>query len=487
MADTCFSEAYGALRVQGPCVREEGAAAAAVPEKVLQCVWYDHLFPERGLVLDDGRSLRVVSPGWWNHGEGPDFKGAQLEIAGRLVNGDVEIHHTHGGWKAHGHHLDERYEGLILHVTLSVEQPAAPIRTVSGKAVPTLLLGRYLAEDLGALADAVESQAYPYEVAGAHGACSGLIPKQGTAALEHFLALAGDWRMLNKARALRERMDQASPGQAIYEAFLSACGYSHFKQHFQLIARHLPYDRVRQLALQDPLLAEAALLQIAGLLPDPLPQGTTAAPHYARIRALRRDHLPGLRALPLTWRRVGVRPNNNPERRLAGAARFLSRTAQEGLAESLEAVWREDLKPVARRRRFESLFPHALGFWANHCTWTGKRLTRATAPLGTARIRSIIGNVFIPAALASARAQRNRRREECIHTFYVALPKESDNQITKIMLPRVLAGHAALKVNFRMQQGLLQMYQDWCEPNPSCQNCALYGHLAARGGAHSSG
>jgi hypothetical protein len=128
------------------------------------------------------------------------------------------------------------------------------------------------------------------------------------------------------------------------------------------------------------------------------------------------------------------------------------------------------------------MFPRPLGFWAAHCTWTGKKLGKATAPIGAARIRSIIGNVFVPAALAMARAQRNRRREELIHAFYLALPKESDNQVVKIMLPRVLAGHAMLKLNFRMQQGLLQMHQDWCEPNPSCHNCALYGHLAADGG-----
>ena len=100
------------------------------------------------------------------------------------------------------------------------------------------------------------------------------------------------------------------------------------------------------------MLLEAAFLQMAGLFPKELPEGTTAVPHFARLRALRRDRLEGLRSLPLEWNRAGVRPNNNPERRLAGAARLLARTAKRGLFDTLDDIWKEDLKPIERRRRF---------------------------------------------------------------------------------------------------------------------------------------
>mgnify|MGYP003520372778 CR=1 FL=1 len=76
---------------------------------------------------------------------------------------------------------------------------------------------------------------------------------------------------MNKMRAIRERMDWAGADQAVYEAVLYACGFSKFKQHFRAVARHLPYDRARQLSQQDPMLLECAFLQIAGLLPDALP------------------------------------------------------------------------------------------------------------------------------------------------------------------------------------------------------------------------
>ncbi|MCH8074738.1 MAG: DUF2851 family protein, partial [SAR324 cluster bacterium] len=138
-----------------------------------------------------------------------------------------------------------------------------------------------------------------------------------------------------------------------------------------------------------------------------------------------------IRKMPLEWKRVGVRPNNNPERRLAGAARFVARTASVGVSESLEAIWREECPPLTRRRKFEALFPGAQGFWATHCTWTGKRMQRPSAPLGPGRIRSIIGNIFVPAGLALARQRRDRLLEECVLDFFASLPQEAENKIQK--------------------------------------------------------
>jgi len=477
-AQNAFSEAYVRFRDLQPCARE---TADRVPEHVVQCVWYDQLFPNESLRTAEGHRIDVLSPGWWNHQEGPDFRGAQIAFNGKLYSGDVEIHLNHSGWNAHGHHLDARYDDVILHVVLEPNPAPGLILTSAGRHIPTLFLGEYLREGIHALADVVIRDDYPHATASTHGSCADQVARHGVGGLSAFLHLAGEWRMLNKARALRQRMDQAGREQAVYEALLYACGFSHFKHHFRTIARHLPYDRARQLSLQEPLLLEAALFQIGGLLPKALPPGTTAVPHFARLRALRRDRLAGLRSLPLTWHRIGVRPNNNPERRLAGAARLIARTARAGLLDSLDGIWRKDRSPLQCRREFEALFPNPLGFWAAHCTWTGKKLTRPAALLGPGRVRSIIGNVFVPAGLALARADRDRLKEEKVFDFFLSLPKEPDNQIVKVMLPRVVGASPGLKLDFRTQQGLLQMHQDWCEPNPSCHNCALLRHLDFRG------
>ena len=286
--------------------------------------------------------------------------------------------------------------------------------------------------------------------------------------------------MLAKARRLRDRMDQAGDEQAVYEAAFEACGYSRYKRQFGTLARHLPYDRARQLTRRDPRLLEAALLHIGGLLPEPS-EGAVAPSYLEALQELRAAELSGLRSAGLPWDRGGVRPINYPERRIAGFALFISRTAQAGLAASLDAAWDAE-RPRATRSAFEAMFPPALGFWATRCTWTGKTLPMAVAPIGAGRVRSIIGNVFIPFALADARRRRDRTREERVFGLYARLPKEPDNRIVKAMIPRFFGAAKPPRLGFRAQQGLLQLYTDWCELNPSCENCRIP-TLLAQGGA----
>lgn len=465
-----FSEHYATLRTYRIVARED---EAAIREEVVQAIWYDQLFKQDGLITDDGRSIAVISPGWWNRNEGPDFQGAEIELRGKRVQGDIEIHLEHAGWYQHGHHEDPRYDNVKLHVVLSDAPPAKIPATSTGRTIPTLSIQPYLTEDIHAIADRIEPADEPYDRVAARGTCAALVEMYGSGRLEKLLAIAGEWRMLDKARAIRQRVEYSGPSQALYESFLSACGYSQFKHQFRAIAHAMHYERAQQIARQDPFILEAAFLQMAGLLPAEL-ENTSAVPHFARLRSARRDHLGDLRSLPLQWKRNGVRPVNYPERRLAGAAQFIARHCQRAsLHHAIDAIWREEMKPLERRRAFEALFPGAMGFWGTRCSWTGKKLSKAVAPIGPSRVRSIIGNVFIPYALAQARQTRNRGLEKRAFEFFEKLPKESDNHLLKIMVPRIFGDAPPPKLTFRTQQGLLQMYHDWCSGNPSCENCRV--------------
>jgi len=470
-----FNDAYGALLAgpaSGPGYVQEAAAPAPLTEHHLQVAWYEQSFSASTFRTEEGHTLEVVSPGWWNQQAGPDFRGAQLVFNGALFSGDVEIHLSVDGWQAHGHHRDARYDGVILHVVLDAPRQARTVETVSGRQIPLLVLRPYL--DARWPADVLDDE----DTGLAHGACSALLARQGEQPLLKALALASEWRMLARARTLADRMARAGGNQAVYEATMYAAGYSAFKYHFQEIARQLPYDRAVQLAQHDPLLLEATLLQIGGLLPDTLGPDTGVVPHHERLLVLRREHVPGLRALPLEWKRVALRPANYPERRLAGMARVVGRTAREGLLESIMQVWRSRESPRETQAAFEKLFPKAMGFWANHYTWTGKHLEQAAAPLGTARVRSIIGNVFLPVGLAMARERRDRELEEHLLAHFTWMPGEAPNHVIERMIPK-LTGESGVKFRnkFHMQQGMLQFYQDWCGPNPSCRNCSMHRYL----------
>lgn len=93
-----------------------------ISERDLQRRWAERDWPAPFLDAPEGR-VRIISPGRWNHGPGPDFRDAQmLDADGRARRGDVELHLTARGWIEHGHDHDPAYDGVLLHVVA----PPAP-------------------------------------------------------------------------------------------------------------------------------------------------------------------------------------------------------------------------------------------------------------------------------------------------------------------------------------------------------------------------
>ena len=131
--------------------------ALRIPEKLIQKIWVRGEFEKDGLRTTDGGSIRVLSPGKWNlSGEGPDFLGAEIEIAGSTVFGDVEIHFRSSDWRAHGHHENPSFERVVLHVILfplSDHENRNPAITLGGIRPPTLELLPVLNESLEEFAE----------------------------------------------------------------------------------------------------------------------------------------------------------------------------------------------------------------------------------------------------------------------------------------------------------------------------------------------
>ena len=101
-----------------------GAEGERASELALQRRWAESCWPAPFLETGGGRSVRVIWPGRWNRGPGPDFRGAQiLDADGRARRGDIELHLEAGGWLQHGHSDDPAYHDLLLHL---VERPRRP-------------------------------------------------------------------------------------------------------------------------------------------------------------------------------------------------------------------------------------------------------------------------------------------------------------------------------------------------------------------------
>jgi len=89
-------------------------AAAYIDEHDLCATWAAFHAPGQ-LFTTDGRRLDIVHRGAWTHGFGPDFRDAMICLDGvELRTGSVELHLRTRGWTDHGHHLDPRYNSVLV-------------------------------------------------------------------------------------------------------------------------------------------------------------------------------------------------------------------------------------------------------------------------------------------------------------------------------------------------------------------------------------
>ncbi len=105
-----------------------------MPEEFLHYIWkYKLLNPV--LISTTGKEVRIIKPGIHNSDAGPDFIDARIMIGNTLWAGNIEIHLKSSEWIHHGHHCDEKYNNVILHV---VFEDNYSVQRKNGELIPVL-------------------------------------------------------------------------------------------------------------------------------------------------------------------------------------------------------------------------------------------------------------------------------------------------------------------------------------------------------------
>jgi hypothetical protein len=307
---------------------------------------------------------------------------------------------------------------------------------------------------------------------------------------QKLLCIAGDARMIAKHRRFQYEAETEELDQVAYGATLEGMGYKAHTKQFGLLAHRLPYTALRERVLSaeerqasgDRIrLTQALLLGAARLLPTTRPDDPPETREYlADIGRLWREHGfddPGGGAIE--WKRAAVRPANLPERRMAGVGHVLARTYGDGFFASVMArIIGNDAKK-AQKECVEFLTPAEDGFWSYRYSPHGKTLSGPVGLIGRDRALTIIVNSFVPLGLLDARTRESSEREELVHAFYCGLPSLPPNNTTRLMEYRMFGKSPKERVarSARTQQGLLQIFADWCSEDPSCQNCGIVSGL----------
>ncbi|MBI4244165.1 MAG: DUF2851 family protein [Planctomycetes bacterium] len=129
-----------------------------IQESDLQKIWLMGIFNKESLITENGSKLDIIFEGILNRGQGPDFRYAKIYLDDRLKIGDIELHLHAESWYEHVHHLNVKYENVILHVCLyRGDDDANIIKTHTHKnEIPVLILQPYLYEGIHQTAQIVK-------------------------------------------------------------------------------------------------------------------------------------------------------------------------------------------------------------------------------------------------------------------------------------------------------------------------------------------
>ena len=465
-----------------------------IPEKLVRCLWFDQRWRPAPLRTLDGRELIVHSPGRWNLQAGPDFQQASMTfVDGARHRGDVEIHRYASGWTAHRHHLDPRYNNVILHVFLWNDRQTPEIRRADGQFLPQVALEHFLPRPLAAYQADIVLEDYPYKTGHAHGQCyetlQRLAPQEVCAVLDR----AGDTRMQQRVWRWSRREGEVGLIQVMYEAVLRALGSTGHRQHFQALARTVSWHELQRCLDGIPppdrgLAAEALLLGLAGMFPDTVAmrgpvdtetrQYVKALQHYwhivpADIRQ-RAWH-------DVDWRQPSVRPANTPERRLAGMAQILAYYPETSLCDTAVALCRTSCRAREARpaRRLGPALARlldvpALSYWTRRAH-LGGRTSKGQRLIGAQRALTVVIDAMLPILLLYAQHGADVTLSDHLLACYHTAPLLPDNHLLRYMRHRMLGNDSVLLglvSGARQQQGLLQLFMDFCgNDEGNCQGC----------------
>lgn len=278
-------------------------------EYFLQYLWNHALIDFCHLNTTDGQPVSVINRGVLNVNAGPDFLNAKIRIGATIWVGHVEIHLKTSLWKVHGHHYDEKYKNVILHVVYEDDEQGALA------AIPLVeIKNRFDADYWHQYQDLMLQ---PYDIL-----CHKYLPKVPSIILEKLKEdmLLTRWNDKFTLLSAAWSNNAGDWKQLVYLTLGRTFGFKINQDGFDVLVRHTPLHILEK--HKDNLFQlEAILMGQAQLIPqdfqDAYTQKLEKEYHFLRrkygIVPMNRTH----------WNFSRLRPANFPTIRIAQFAHFL--------------------------------------------------------------------------------------------------------------------------------------------------------------------
>jgi len=440
---------YAEIRIKGVRVREPVLfnQPRSLSELELQARWFAGDFG-RQFTSTAGDKIEIVQFGIWNREAGPDFRDAVVRAnESEPVRGCIEIDLVDRNWETHGHSTNPAFDEAVLHVFIEKSAREFFTRTATNRNVPQIQID-----------PAQLPEAFRVDAALARpGRCQAPLQHLPEDQVRSVLDAAGQFRLQRKAAAIRAKIDNHGSDEALFQEIAAALGYKENKLPFTLVAQRLSLRFLRSKGDD----REAILFGVGGFLQTPdLAKFQRSTRTYLRDLWGRwwphRDELERLILPAQLWKTSSTRPVNHPQRRLAA----LSVLAGEWTS-FCRSLGGQSAKAIGD---FFSALNHP--FWESRFTLLADPASEPIALIGESRVNEILANVIFPFWMAG---------DADLWSDYSKLPAHLTNRRLETGAVRLFGDDPRRKDFLKTvahQQGLLQIYEDFClQDNSDCAHC----------------
>lgn len=402
-------------------------------ESYLHYLWstrrYQRLEP---IGILSAKEIEVLDPGILNRDAGPDFFNAKIRIDDIVWVGNVELHKSSAEWYQHKHHLDARYESVVLHVVL---EDNATVYHHSGTHMPTCLM--HLPEwEIVSSSPCSRSSSTSYP-------CSPVGERLSDQEIYLWLELLSRHRLQRRTeyiRALYEDNSFSWPA-ALYILLVRYFGFGLNNDAMEALAKSLPLhyllkERSQLLQIESLILGQAGIIESFPEMGYRLKLSET----YAFLR-----HKYQLKPLdPSRFIKARTRPANHPLPRMLQLAWLLYRI------DSLhtEILLCTDLREV------NQLFNREVSpTLAQIETQKHHKAIRISHTM----LHTLTINVVIPYQLSYAHAQLNTSLEHRATNWFASLAAEQNRYTKRLTNERVVL-RSALD-----SQAAIELHTHYCE------------------------
>ncbi len=450
-----------------------------IDEDFVQKLWNTQRFINANLLTIDGKEIRVLKPGVWNREEGPDFMHAEIEINGKLLVGDIEIHVKSSEWYTHKHHLNSRYNRVVLHTVLFNDDFNLRTRLQNGKRISTLELLKWIDAPIGDLFDETKQAE-----ANAEDFCKVTGKRLDIENIKGVFESLGNERFLEKADAVRLLRTRLDFEQILYEGIMEALGYSQNSKPLRELAQRVPFADFDHMSEEE---IQAILFGVAGLLPSqtkkPLPITEKEHPFVVALEKLwyaSKHAVQANRMNATQWRFSNMRPFNYPTRRIAAISQLIHQSKGSLMMYFLPTGERAAMADTPkllgniRKELLNLLMLEPKGYWETHSNF-GKGGTQKAKLIGESRALDITVNKILPVAYIWAVESESRTLQEAILNLYSSSTKLQENKIIRQIESQIFSQTQPMRLikpTAKIQQGTIRLYKNYCV-DQLCDLCPI--------------